>query len=53
MKLMYINGEFTKGNSQREIEVTNPATEEPAFSNAGESESPDIIKIKGYFHGRR
>src|SRR5574339_20014 len=28
MKRMYINGEFTKGNSQREIEVTNPATEE-------------------------
>jgi betaine-aldehyde dehydrogenase len=28
MKLMYINGEFTKGNSQDEIEVTNPATEE-------------------------
>jgi acyl-CoA reductase-like NAD-dependent aldehyde dehydrogenase len=28
MKLMYINGEFTKGNSNGEIEVTNPATEE-------------------------
>ncbi|MDX1377709.1 MAG: aldehyde dehydrogenase family protein [Anaerolineales bacterium] len=28
MKLMYINGEFTKGNSKDEIEVTNPATEE-------------------------
>jgi acyl-CoA reductase-like NAD-dependent aldehyde dehydrogenase len=28
MKLMYINGEFTKGNSTQEIEVTNPATEE-------------------------
>ena len=28
MKLMYINGEFTKGNSEGEIEVTNPATEE-------------------------
>ena len=28
MKLMYINGEFTKGRSQGEIEVTNPATEE-------------------------
>src|SRR5574341_121912 len=28
MKLMYINGEFTKGNAQAEIEVTNPATEE-------------------------
>jgi len=28
MKLMYINGEFTKGKSQGEIEVTNPATEE-------------------------
>ena len=28
MKLMYINGEFTRGNSTEEIEVTNPATEE-------------------------
>jgi betaine-aldehyde dehydrogenase len=28
MKLMYIHGEFTKGNSNGEIEVTNPATEE-------------------------
>ncbi|HLF72807.1 MAG TPA: aldehyde dehydrogenase family protein, partial [Anaerolineales bacterium] len=28
MKLMYINGEFTHGNAQEEIEVTNPATEE-------------------------
>src|SRR5574341_2199997 len=28
MKLMYINGEFTRGKSQGEIEVTNPATEE-------------------------
>ena len=28
MKLMYINGEFTKGNAKEEIEVTNPATEE-------------------------
>ena len=28
MKLMYINGEFTKGNANGEIEVTNPATEE-------------------------
>jgi acyl-CoA reductase-like NAD-dependent aldehyde dehydrogenase len=28
MKLMYINGQFTRGNSTEEIEVTNPATEE-------------------------
>src|SRR5687768_4178824 len=28
MKLMYINGEFTRGNSTEEIEVTNTATEE-------------------------
>jgi acyl-CoA reductase-like NAD-dependent aldehyde dehydrogenase len=28
MRLMYINGEFTKGNSTQAIEVTNPATEE-------------------------
>ena len=28
MKLMYINGEFTKGNAKEEIEVMNPATEE-------------------------
>ena len=28
MKLMYINGEFTKGSAKDEIEVTNPATEE-------------------------
>jgi acyl-CoA reductase-like NAD-dependent aldehyde dehydrogenase len=28
MRLMYINGEFTKGNATEEIEVTNPATEE-------------------------
>ncbi len=28
MKLMYINGEFTKGNAKDEIEVTNPATED-------------------------
>src|SRR5688572_2720145 len=28
MRLMYINGEFTRGNSTEEIEVTNPATEE-------------------------
>jgi len=28
MRLMYINGEFTKGSGQGEIEVTNPATEE-------------------------
>jgi acyl-CoA reductase-like NAD-dependent aldehyde dehydrogenase len=28
MKLMYIHGEFTKGKTQGEIEVTNPATEE-------------------------
>jgi acyl-CoA reductase-like NAD-dependent aldehyde dehydrogenase len=28
MKLMYINGTFTKGNAKEEIEVTNPATEE-------------------------
>ena len=28
MKLMYINGQFTKGNANGEIEVTNPATEE-------------------------
>ena len=28
MKLMYINGEFSKGNAKEEIEVTNPATEE-------------------------
>jgi acyl-CoA reductase-like NAD-dependent aldehyde dehydrogenase len=28
MKLMYLNGEFTKGNSTEEIEVTNPATED-------------------------
>ena len=28
MKLMYINGEFTRGTSTEEIEVTNPATEE-------------------------
>ena len=27
MKLMYINGEFTNGKSQGEIEVTDPATE--------------------------
>jgi betaine-aldehyde dehydrogenase len=28
MKLMYINGQFTKGHAKEEIEVTNPATEE-------------------------
>ncbi len=28
MKLMYINGEFTKGHAKEAIEVTNPATEE-------------------------
>ena len=28
MKLMYINGQFTRGSAQGEIEVTNPATEE-------------------------
>jgi betaine-aldehyde dehydrogenase len=28
MKLMYINGQFTKSNARGEIEVTNPATEE-------------------------
>src|SRR5262245_6966728 len=28
MKLMYINGEFTEGTTQGEIEVTDPATEE-------------------------
>ena len=28
MRLMYINGEFTKGRAQGEIAVTNPATEE-------------------------
>ena len=28
MKLMYINGEFTRGHAKEEIEVTNPATEE-------------------------
>ena len=28
MKLMYIDGAFTKGNAAGEIEVTNPATEE-------------------------
>ena len=28
MRLMYINGEFTKGSAEEEIEVTNPATEE-------------------------
>ena len=28
MKLMYINGEFTKGFAGEEIEVTNPATED-------------------------
>ena len=28
MKLMYIDGQFTRGNSTEEIEVTNPATEE-------------------------
>src|SRR5689334_21922879 len=28
MRLMYINGEFTKGDARDEIEVTNPATEE-------------------------
>ena len=28
MKLMYINGEFTKGSANGEIEVTDPATEE-------------------------
>ncbi|HEX6269319.1 MAG TPA: aldehyde dehydrogenase family protein, partial [Anaerolineales bacterium] len=28
MKLMYINGEFTKGGAKEEIEVTDPATEE-------------------------
>jgi len=28
MKLIYINGQFTKGNANGEIEVTNPATEE-------------------------
>ena len=27
MKLMYINGAFTKGEASGEIEVTNPATE--------------------------
>jgi len=27
MKLMYINGEFTKGHAKEGIEVTNPATE--------------------------
>ena len=28
MRLMYINGEFTKGSATEAIEVTNPATEE-------------------------
>lgn len=28
MRLMYINGEFTRGSAQDEIQVTNPATEE-------------------------
>ena len=28
MRLMYINGEFTKGSAKDEIEVTNPATED-------------------------
>ena len=28
MKLMYINGAFTKGYANEEIEVTNPATED-------------------------
>jgi len=28
LKLMCINGEFTKGNASGEIEITNPATEE-------------------------
>jgi acyl-CoA reductase-like NAD-dependent aldehyde dehydrogenase len=28
MKLMYINGEFTQGSAEEEIQVTNPATEE-------------------------
>jgi acyl-CoA reductase-like NAD-dependent aldehyde dehydrogenase len=28
MRLMYINGAFTKGRAQGEIEVTNSATEE-------------------------
>src|SRR5262245_9463604 len=28
MRPMYINGEFTKGSAEGEIEVTNPATEE-------------------------
>ena len=28
MKLMYINGKFTKGSAKEEIEVTNPATED-------------------------
>lgn len=28
MKLMYVNGEFTRGKSNGEIEITNPATEE-------------------------
>ena len=28
MKLMYINGQLTRGNSTEEIEVTDPATEE-------------------------
>lgn len=28
MRLMYINGKFTKGSAKEEIEVTNPATEE-------------------------
>ncbi len=28
MKLMYINGEFTKGSAKEEIEVTNSATED-------------------------
>ena len=41
MKLMYINGEFTKGNATEEIEVTNPATEEVFDSPPETGNQPD------------
>jgi len=41
MKLMYINGEFTKGKSTEEIEVTNPATEE-VFDSVPRGTAEDV-----------
>ena len=41
MKLMYINGEFTKGKATVEIEVTNPATEE-VFDSVPRGTAEDV-----------